>query len=244
MIGNNFYINYLNLTVKPFDMSKNIITLIVVLLISGKIMAQESPSAISSKPKLSLIAGSSLLSVRDNELYSQYGVPKIGFSGGLGIIKGITPRTSIQGKLLFETKGFKTSKKDTLNSADGPIIGDLKNNFHFNYLTLSLAPQFSIGKKKAVTLGFGFYYSRLLNAQWQIIYTPSNSNTSTDIMGAYYKNDYGISVNLGYSIEVNKKFIIDFQLTENYGLRQIGVGIPGYEQKNNSLVLSVGLRKK
>jgi hypothetical protein len=225
-------------------MTKYFVGLLMALIISGNLMGQGFPSAFHSKSKLSLIAGPSLLSVRENELYSQYGVPKIGFSGGMGIIKGITPRTNIQGKLLFEQKGFKTTKKDTLNSANGPIIGDLINNYHFNYLTYSLASQFLMGKKKAVSLGFGLYYSRLLKARWQIIYTPLNSNSSGDIMGAYYKHDYGISVNLGYSLAVTKKFMMDFQLTENYGLKQIGVGVPGYQQKNNSLVFTLGLRKK
>lgn len=241
-VGNNLNKSYLNQTQQFSDMTKYFVGLLMALIISGKIMGQESPSAFHSKPKLSLIAGPSLLSVRENGLFTQYGVPKIGFSGGVGIIKGVTPRINFQGKLLFEKKGFKTLRVDTIYTPEGYKTGDYINNNHLNYLTLSLTPQILVGKKRAISFGLGFYYSRLLKARWQIISTLSNSNSSVDILGAYYKHDYGISVNLGYSLAVNKKFMIDFQLTENYGLKQIG--FPGWEQKNNSLVLTLGFRKK
>jgi hypothetical protein len=243
-VGNTLNKSYLNQTQQFSDVTKYFVTLIMALIISGNLMGQGTPSAFHSKSKFSLIGGPSLLFVRENELYDQYGVPKIAISAGMGIEKGVTSRIKFQGKILFEKKGFKAAKKDTLNSANGPIIGDLINIYHFNYLTYSLAPQFLMGKKKAVSLGFGLYYSKLLKARWQIIYTPLNSNSSADIIGAYYKHDYGISVNLGYSVAVTKMFMIDFQLTENYGLKRIGLGVPGYQQINNSLVLTMAVRRK
>ena len=217
------------------------------LLISKVTTCQESPlpPTFYTKTKFSLIAGPSLLSVRENESFSQYGVPKIGFSAGLGVVKSITSNLQFQGKILFERKGYKTSTPDTLNTSNGRVFGRSIYNYSFDYLTFSIVPQLLLGKRKAIGIGAGFYLGRLLRAKFQVINTTLNSNSSRLLpTDRSRKLDYGATLNLSYHLFLAKKFNIAFQLTWNYGFKQIAPPPPFPKEKNSSIVLTVGISKK
>ncbi len=223
--------------------------ILLALLISETAIGQVSPSetpAIYTKARFSLIVGPSLLSVRENEPYNQYGVPKVGFSAGIGIIKSLTSHMQLQGKMLFEKRGYKTSTPDTVyTTTNGWMFGKSIYNYHFDYLTFSIAPQFLIGKRKAISIGAGFYFGKLFRAKFQVINTSLNSNNSSPLpTDRYGKVDYGVTLNLGYSLVFGKKFLIALQLTENYGLKQLAPPPPEPPEKNNSLVFTVAISKK
>ncbi len=148
----------------------------------------------------------------------------------------------LQGKILFEKKGYKIYKPDTLSTSNGPVFIETINSYKYDYLTFSIAPQFLLGKRKAISIGAGFYFGRLLRAKYQAISTYFDYKYTRLITDAYPKAEYGITMNIGYSLVLNKKFLIDLQLTGNYGLKQIGR--PSLQQKNNSIVLTVAFRKK
>ena len=215
--------------------------LLITVATNGQVSSQDIPP-IYSKIRFTLMAGPSILSVRGNESYNQWGVTKFGYSAGFGIIKELTSYLHVQGKILFEKKGYKMSKPDTISTSNGPLFIESSNNYKYDYLTFSIVPQFLIGKRKAISIGTGFYFGSLLRARYQAISSYFNYNYTRKMTDAYSKEDYGLAINLGYSLAVNKKYLIELQLTENYGLKQIGWS--SWQQKNNSIVLTVALSKK
>ena len=109
---------------------------VVIKVSLSQVELPESPLSYSNK-KLLLMGGLSFLSVRDNEKYNQFRVPKIGFSAGIGNVRSLTSRLQLQERLLFEQKGYKTSEP-----VSGTNGGESIRSHSFNYLTFAVTPQF------------------------------------------------------------------------------------------------------
>lgn len=223
---------------------KFLLSVLLGLFLSKYTFGQISPiepPALFSKPKFILMAGPGICFVRENETFKKWGVLKFGFSAGLGIIKPITPKLKMQGSVLFEKKGYKTSKIDTAYNGSTWVTGKLINDRSYNYATFAISSQYSFGRRNGFNAGIGVYYGLLTKAKWQIIVTALNLNTSSLISPS--KDDYGVTLNFGYTVPFNKGLLIGFQLTENYGLTQLMPPPPFPSEKNNSIVLIITLSK-
>ena len=215
--------------------------LFFLFLISTLATCQKSPAppAFYTKKKFSLMAGSSHLSVRENESYNQYGAYKIGFSVGIGTVQSLTSHLQLQERVLFEQKGYKTSEP-----VSGTNGGKSIRSHSFNYLTFTVAPQYLFGNRKHMSIGLGCYLGMLMKVKVKTIYTPLNLHSSSLATDGYPRVDYGITLNISYSVPLSKKILIDLNLIENYGLRELGKSSTIGFLKMNSMVLMVGIRKR
>jgi Outer membrane protein beta-barrel domain len=165
---------------------------------------------------------------------------KFGYSAGLGITQRLTPNLQLQGKVLFERKGYKTSQAIEYYSQgifydDGLLVYD----YEFNNLTFSVTPQLVLGKKYGISIGAGAYYGLLRKATWNIYdYVGTSTRSYVSVTQAYIKGDYGVTLNVGYSIRASKILLLDLQLTGNYGLRQLALDPPPYPQAKLNLTTS------
>lgn len=220
--------------------------LLLFLFIATSTLGQDSLPKIPviySKARFSLMAGISLLSVRENDQYDENGDLKLGFSAGFGIMKSLTSNLQLQGKIQLERKGHKTSGEGLYSTPQGVMKSNWSNNYSLDYLTISLAPQFLMGEKKAISLGFGAYYGLMIRAKYHYVFSPNTNKTSFNKDSYSTKDDYGLTLSLGYSFSLNKKFMLDLQVTENYGLMSIYNQFL-QKQKNNSISVTVAFRKK
>ena len=160
-----------------------IISLIVLLIFSGKAFAQESQIGVKGGVNLST------LSIDDNNDKNL----KAGFHAGVFTKIALTESFAIQPELLYSMKGVKYNFEDN-------VLADGNANFNLNYLELPVKLVFNLSEDFEIQ--FGPYVSYLLNA---------NVDTDAKVLGFwnvsgkeeldrenYNAIDYGLSVGLGF----------------------------------------------
>ncbi len=172
---------------------------------------------------------------------------KIGYSLGIGVTRNIGKRFELNARLSWERKGYKQDyfgAVDTvINGVKQPwLSGTITNDITIDYTTFSLSPQFRISKN--FTISSGVYISSLQKAvEVYDFFYPTRHLFSFNALGGYEDVDYGITIYLGYSLNIGKNLSITLQLLDNIGLKQIwkfyNMGFP--PKYNNSYSMQIGL---
>jgi hypothetical protein len=214
------------------------------------------------KPKITSIEfliGPSLVSVRGGEnrvakstggggYFASSLKNKTAYSFGIGLNHKFRKHFLLNARLSWECKGYVEDLDSvTLNASATSIATissirseDIKNN----YLTISILPQFTFGKKAHFNIGAGGYVSSMISSYTQVVQStqptfsyPSDQN--------YNRYDLGLSLNVGFSYLIRTNFDITLQLNANYGLHQISDRFTSFSYPpwyNNSYSALVGIR--
>jgi hypothetical protein len=243
---------------------KKIFLILSVQFLILKVLAQDSLNLEKYYPKpkitsIEFLVGPSLVSVRggDERIARPTGGGgyfvsslnnKAAYSFGIGLNHKFSKHFVLNARLFWERKGYiENLDSITLNTSATSIATvssirseDVKNN----YLTISILPQFTFGKKAHFNIGAGGYVSSLISSYTQVD-QPTQPTFSYPSDQAYNKYDLGLSLNAGFSYPIKANFDIILQLNANYGLHQISDWFTSFNYPswyNNSYSILVGMR--
>lgn len=173
---------------------------------------------LSKKTRLFLMAGPTYLNIRgmrfSNNNFVQKGKEKLGYSLGFGLTHHLGKHIFLNTRLLFERKRFGLDyvSYDTAHA----LIGESKQDFSKYYLTISVIPQFVLGKY--FNIGIGFFASEILKSTVDI--QSYNQITFGSTLNQTSKYDRGISFTGGYTVPC-RHLIFTIQFTGNYGFQNV-----------------------
>ncbi len=170
---------------------------------------------------------------------------KFGTSAGLAAFHSLGKRWEIEGRLMYEKKGYIE-----ITEIDRP--GDYRKtqyNFKNSYLTISLMPNVAIGSERRLFLYSGVLYNYLLHSM--SVDTDYVNGLKTNLVTTQYTKSSGqknklngsIIVGIGYPVTVSGKVELCFYLQGNYGIGNIEEW-KFLKMKSNSVSLLVGLKMK
>jgi hypothetical protein len=158
--------------------------------------------------------------------YVNYEKNKLGYAVGLGLTHRIIRNFSIVTRLLGERKGF-VAKFDSVSISQAThavsVAEVWKEPVNNLYLTGSILPQLSFGKKCQLNLGVGSYGGLLVSSKTKI-YQSGKFIYSFNSKPNYMKYDFGITAFAGLSYPLNTKLKFTTQFVWNYGLSPITDG--------------------
>jgi hypothetical protein len=165
---------------------------------------------------------------------------KIGLSAGVGLIRSIGGRFEIQGRFLWERKGYLDRYA---TKGDSGKVYQSDNNFKNDYVTISLVPIYFLGARRKVHVFSGISYSLLTKSrdfaeQYVNGQLMSKGIIILDNTAPY---DINVLVGLGYFYSLGKKTGINFRIQGNMGLTD-SVNANKYIVRSNSIILFAGLR--
>src|SRR5258706_2334440 len=223
------------------------------LVICVQVFSQNKPDLNANRlrtitSKMEVFIGPSSVSIHGNEGFANFGVPKVGYAGGIGFIHNFGRIVALNARILWERKGFRQREVITYVPDPGgaPVTGTLTSNITNDYLTISILPRFAFGKYGRFNIGAGGYFGSLRKSKTTNHYFyPIHYNVTTNSKNEYNQYDGGLSFNLGYTFPFRRSLSFTIQFLNNYGLRQISRFYnlnPGYESiKNNSYSVLVGV---
>jgi hypothetical protein len=153
---------------------------------------------------------------------------KVGYSVGLGLIHNINKKLEMQCRLLWEVKGYKQEQM----WGAGSNVHKFTSNTTNNYITLSMAPRFYIGKENRFHIFSGLFYSRLMNSLTKAVLYYSNGSVQFNTApNSPYINDYdmGILVGGGYTLYRFNKVEMLMQVQGDFSTVNI--------ENNNSIIM-------
>ncbi len=156
---------------------------------------------------------------------------KTGYMVGVGLLLPVTNFFDIGIRFAHQRKGLKGSFGPS-SSKNGEIF-DINND----YSTISILPQFLIGKKNKLSIGLGGYFSYLIRSKINLIRiegdpSPDQLRLQTDQFNRF---DAGFSCSIGYRMPLRQNMFLNIQLLNNYGMRNI---LNSERQPYNDEVLS------
>jgi hypothetical protein len=145
--------------------------------------------------------------------------PKTGYFAGVGAKNSFSRHISFWSTFLFEKKGWKSNATTRQRPQDFQEV----NSTH-TFLTFSFRPTVSIGKQNKLSVGFGGYFSRLINRKDEIVsYVNGVLTESYSVTGLTNNRPYdaGLNLDLGYRLTSTERFETHFHLGNFYGLVDI-----------------------
>lgn len=151
----------------------------------------------------------------------EYKEPDIGFIVGINLMYHFNNTISLRTGLNFERKSFKYK--------DFPIVGLFSTKYAtdiwaFDYLVLPIMGQYSFGKKKNVYIMGGMFSGFLYNNQYSRKNYYSNATEIyrfNDFIERFNRFEFGITSGVGFSLPLDNKLLISFEIRNNYGLTNI-----------------------
>jgi hypothetical protein len=173
---------------------------------------------------------------------------KIGFSFGFGLTHRFSNHFGLVARLLSEGKG-SNSYGDYYQPSSGfnptyTYENSVKVEESISFITLALIPQYLY---KRFNIGIGGYLGTPYEAMTRIEYinfSPPQAPSHSNPIKAYQNLDAGLAANIGYTITL-KDYSLTFQLSDNYGLKNILVTdqVPPVYTHNYSLLVGVSFGK-
>ncbi|MEP6676155.1 MAG: outer membrane beta-barrel protein [Ferruginibacter sp.] len=169
----------------------------------------------------------------------------VGFNAGAHIKINSTKNFGVKAFLQYEQYGWKYRSLTFENSTGtGFAKGDVI--YKFDYLNLTVLPEFTFGNKIKFNAGAGLFVGLLLNnkttmklqdqsAPYQMTTTSSKSNNLKPL-------NFGISGDIGIQIPINSKMKINFDVRDNAALTSIDKSESNSSgRKTNALSLIFGV---
>lgn len=168
--------------------------------------------------------------------------PWVGFSGGFTFQYNYAKRLSIRTNVYVERKSTAFSFL-AINERLEPI-GEVNAYMNYNYLTVPLLTQLTLGNKTKFYLNAGPYMGYLMKQT--LVYAPflETPAITTDNTDSYNKLDLGLSTGVGIGFPVKEKWLFTIEARNNRGLYVISKSTTiSYEEPNklNSTSLMLGI---
>lgn len=225
----------------------------LLLSISFLLMANLNYSQ-NSKVKFGIQAGLNYSNFRGYEIpvqiepfYSES--PAFAFLGGLNFEYQIKEKLSIKVELNYERKSQKADNYiEILNQSYDPAFYTESYNFkskkNYHYLVLPIMLKYNFSNKNSFYVNGGPFIGFLLksNLTNDLGKIDGLNNEPIETTNLNNRTDFGLSIGLGKTIEINEKNLIFIEIRENLGLTNTsknkvwGNG----EAKTNSLNLIIG----
>jgi len=222
------------------------ITIAIFLLVTVNVaLAQSTDSTSYEHLKIfsayEVVIGGGLL--KNSGHLMRYFEQKYGYSIGIGAYHTFTKSFQLNVRMTYDYKGSSAAAHSSWSSQifDNPNILGYSMESDFHYFTLTALPTFSIGHRKNIILGGGFFYSVLRDIKTKeyetlssgpfIAQSFSSSNAKWD-----GETDMGICFFTGYKFRMIKNGVGTVQLFYNNSLHDIDLPFGGW-QRNRSLML-------
>ena len=194
--------------------------------------------------------GPSLVALNGETIRKDIRQPKISYASKIALLFNLKNAISLNAKLLFERKGMRTRYDvwyynpniDSTGCSCTTSPGTTENNLNLNYITLAPNLRFHIPQSNFY-LEAGPYASYLLKANA----TRKNSWDGGRIhhynINTIKRFDAGISLSVGYKVQVTQKLAIMLEATDNFGLLNIkNSGIANLTVTTNALAFLASLQ--
>ena len=215
---------------------KHIFFAVVICFITNQSYTQNSLFSIGA------FGGQNFSTMRGTSYIDDNHTNKTGFTGGLTFNYQINDILSFQPEIVFERKG-STAPSYEIRDLEGYSLGFLYGgDYHYDYLTIPLLLNVSIGKNLKLFVNLGSYLSYLIN-QTDDYSTVVIGNTNNMYPAKSF--DFGIVTGIGFEIPLNENVSLFFEGRNNLGLLDIG-DIPSFYDhgpiKHNSIAIMGGLK--
>jgi hypothetical protein len=168
--------------------------------------------------------------------------PNIGYFGGVQIGYNFNDKVA-----LFVGIDF-THSRLKIDSKTG--ITEIKGNINSSYLDFPLYLEYQLFENIPLKIGFGTYFSVLLNAKEKgTLYvkdSPISYSTSqpcnNDIKNRYKKGDFGIIGRVAYDFRLANKINALIYSKLNYGIVDVLKNQDNYKWKNYNLLIGIGIK--
>jgi len=166
-------------------------------------------------PSLSQVIYYSKLAKLNNNTVFDF---KLGYEGGLFYQYNFNSHFSLRTCISYERK-LITSHIEFFNFTTNENEIELWHTF-YNYITIPLLAKYNINiKKNRFFIDAGTYIDMLLLGKYKYEYT--NHLVKGDITNFHRRFVSGISIGIGTTIPVNKKFDMSFEVRDCYGITRI-----------------------
>lgn len=171
--------------------------------------------------------------------------PEFGFLGGLNFEYQIKEKLSLKLELNYERKSQKADNYIELTDADDFTRGyNFTSKKNYDYLVLPIMLKYNFTNKNSFYVNGGPFVGFLLksNLTNDLQNIDGLNNDPVETTNLNNKTDFGLSIGLGKTIEINEKNSIFIEIRENLGLTNTsknkvwGNG----DVKTNSLNLIIG----
>ena len=170
--------------------------------------------------------------------------PAFAFLAGINFEYQIKEKWSLKLELNYERKSQNADNYIEFTEVDGFTQGyDFTSKKNYDYLILPIMVKYSFSNKNSFYVNGGPFIGYLLKSNLtNDLEIDGFNNDSVETTNLNNKTDFGLSLGLGKTIEINKKNAIFIEIRENLGLTNTsknkvwGNG----EAKTNSLNLIIG----
>ena len=197
-----------------FEIMKTSHLLISLLLYSTITFGQNSKFA------LGIEGGPSMVNLYGNELLKSCYQPTVGFTTGIFAQINLKNHLSLRTNISYERKGSEYNSEvyfEPQTSPEGNIVR-LIGHLKFNYLTMPILIQLSIGKKVNYFANVGPYWGYLFSVVSVWEESKSFSGGKETHTNSFKRFDLGISSGLGVSVPIKEHLLIVIELRNNIGL--------------------------
>ncbi|KAB1153585.1 porin family protein [Flavobacterium luteum] len=204
----------------------------------------------NSKIKFGIQAGLNYSNFRGYEipvqikpLYSES--PAFAFLGGLNFEYQIKEKLSLKLELNYERKSQKGDNKFFIPGIVDYTKGyNFTSNKNYDYLVLPIMLKYSFSNKNSFYINGGPFIGYLLKSTFtnDLKLKDGLNNDSFETTNLNNKTDFGLSIGLGKTIEINEKNTFFIEIRENLGLTNTSKNTVwgNGEAKTNSLNLIIG----
>lgn len=171
--------------------------------------------------------------------------PAFAFLGGINFEYKIKEKLSLKLELNYERKSQKADNNIEITDTDGFTKSyNFTSKKNYDYLVLPIMVKYSFSNKNSFYANGGSFIGYLLksNITNDMEKIDGLNNDPVETTNLNNKTDFGLSIGLGKTIEINEKNSIFIEIRENLGLTNTsknkvwGNG----EAKTNSLNLIIG----
>ncbi|MGN6476063.1 MAG: porin family protein [Flavipsychrobacter sp.] len=164
---------------------------------------------VAGGPGLVTLRGSSILrQLKSNQ----------GWQAGATMQYAFGKHWSVRTGLSYERKGAKEPDVIVILDSMGTSSGQVTPRLRYDYLTLPLQLQYSIGKKVRYYAGAGVYVAYLVSRTDIIKGANIKPMVMFDSRAYDYNFDCGLSFSAGIMLPVYKRFLASLELRDNIGM--------------------------
>ncbi|MBS1779438.1 MAG: PorT family protein [Bacteroidetes bacterium] len=203
--------------------------------------------AATGKPQhkftIGVAGGPSLISLRGSAALSQLKRNE-GWQAGATMQYAFSKHWSVRTGLSYERKGAKEPDVIVILDSMGTSSGQVTPRLRYDYLTLPLQLQYSIGKKVKYYVAAGIYSAYLVSRQDIIKGANIKPMVMFDSRAYDYNFDCGLSFSAGITLPVYKRFLASLELRDNIGMFNTVklptiVGVDNVKTRAAAIVLGV-----
>ena len=173
-----------------------------------------------NKFDIGIIGGPSVSFLRGNEFIKANHDPTFVFSGGLSLQYNFPKIFSLRTDMQFERKGSVVVVVSTFTDIVGNVTGQGIIYVNSDYLTAPILLRSSFGKKVKFFVNTGTFFGYLIKQTFATT-TPNYPNINIDNTRNDKRLDLGATAGFGLSIPIKDKFLISWEIRDNYGLLNV-----------------------